>query len=60
MMNVCTTDELIAEHFKFNRWLRENASKTSPPVTLIDTTAAAPEETAALVAAWIRARATES
>jgi broad-specificity NMP kinase len=55
-----TTDELIAEHVKFNRWLRENAAQTSPPVTLLDTTEDSPEETAARVAAWIRARATES
>lgn len=55
-----TTDELIGEHVKFNHWLKENAAKTSPPVTLIDTTADAPEETAARVAAWIRERATES
>ena len=55
-----TTAELIAEHVKFNRWLKENAAKTSPPVTLVDTTDDSPEETAARVASWIRARATES
>jgi broad-specificity NMP kinase len=55
-----TTDELIGEHVKFNHWLKENAATTSPPVTLIDTTADSPEETAARVAAWIRERATES
>jgi broad-specificity NMP kinase len=55
-----TTDELIAEHVKFNHWLREHAATTAPPVTLIDTTADSPEETAARVAAWIRASATES
>jgi broad-specificity NMP kinase len=49
-----TTDELIDEHVKFNHWLRENASKTSPQVTLIDTTDDSPAETAARVAAWIR------
>lgn len=55
-----TTDELVGEHVKFNHWLKENAPKTSPAVTLIDTTDDSPEETAARVAAWIRARATES
>ena len=55
-----TTDELIGEHVKFNHWLKENAADASPPVTLIDTTADSPEETAARVAAWIRERATES
>ncbi len=55
-----TTDELIGEHVKFNHWLKANAADASPPVTLIDTTADSPEETAARVAAWIRERATES
>jgi hypothetical protein len=49
-----TTDELIAEHVKFNHWLKENAAKTSPPVTLLDTTGDPPERTAGRVAAWIR------
>ena len=52
-----TTDELIGEHVKFNRWLKEHAAGTEPPVTLIDTTSAAVGETAALVAAWIRGHA---
>lgn len=55
-----TTDELVAEHVKFNHWLKENAAKTSPHVTLLDTTSDSPAETAARVAAWIRERATES
>jgi broad-specificity NMP kinase len=54
-----TTDELIGEHVKFNHWLKENAAKTSPPVTLIDTTADSLEETAERVASWLRAHATE-
>lgn len=37
--------------------LRENAADTAPPVTLIDTTGRPVEETAAQVAAWIRAHA---
>ncbi|HEX8284949.1 MAG TPA: hypothetical protein VF588_16425 [Pyrinomonadaceae bacterium] len=52
-----TTDELVGEHVKFNRWLKEHAAATEPPVTLIDTTSAAVAETAALVASWIRAHA---
>ena len=51
-----TTDELVGEHVKFNRWLKEHAAATEPPVTLIDTTSAAVSETAALVASWIRGR----
>lgn len=50
-----TTDELIAEHVKFNHWLKEHA--TAPPVTLIDTTRADITDTAARVAAWLRERA---
>jgi hypothetical protein len=54
-----TTDELIDEHVEFNHWLKANAATTEPPVTLIDTTSAAVTETAALVATWIRERATQ-
>ncbi|HEX8355630.1 MAG TPA: hypothetical protein VF611_22175, partial [Pyrinomonadaceae bacterium] len=49
-------DELVAEHVKFNRWLKEHAATTEPPVTLVDTTSAAISETAALVASWVRGR----
>jgi broad-specificity NMP kinase len=52
-----TSDELIMEHIKFNRWLKEHASTASPPVALIDTTRAGTDETAARVASWIRAHA---
>lgn len=52
-----TTDELVGEHLKFNRWLKENAAVTEPPVTLLDTTRAAIPETAARVASWLRERA---
>lgn len=54
-----TTDELIGEHVGFNRWLKQHAGTTSPPVTLIDTTDDSPEQTAARVAAWIRSRVKE-
>jgi shikimate kinase len=46
-----TSDELIHEHVKFNRWLKEHAA-----ATLIDTTSAAVPVTAALVASWVRER----
>jgi broad-specificity NMP kinase len=52
-----TTPELIAEHIKFNRWLKEHAAETEPPVTLLDTTSASVAETTARVAAWVHARA---
>ena len=47
-------EKLIAEHLKLNRWLKENAATTTPPVTLLDTSRDAPAETAARVAAWIK------
>jgi len=40
----------------FNRWLKENAATTNPPMQLIDNTRHAPEETAREIDAWIRAR----
>jgi predicted kinase len=52
-----TSDAFIAEHVKFNHWLKEHAATTEPPVTLIDTTSAAVSATAALVASWLRERA---
>ena len=52
-----TSPELIAEHCEFNRWLKARAATAEPPVTLLDTTSAGAEDTAARVAAWVRARA---
>ena len=52
-----TTPELVAEHVKFNRWLKEHAATAEPPVTLLDTTSDSLGETSARVAAWIRERA---
>jgi hypothetical protein len=49
-----TDDAHVKEHVDFNAWLRTNAATTVPPVTLIDTTHAGIDETAASVAAWIR------
>jgi hypothetical protein len=54
-----TTPQLIEEHVKFNHWLKENAADTTPPVTLLDTTHDTPAESAARVAAWIRARVSQ-
>jgi len=33
-----SSDEYIARHVEFNRWLKENARTTQPPMTLLDTT----------------------
>jgi hypothetical protein len=40
----------------FNEWLKRNGATTDPPLTLLDTTEADPDETAAAVAEWVRAR----
>ena len=40
----------------FNRWLKENALITTPPMHLIDNTLLSPEETANEIDAWIRTR----
>ena len=41
---------------QFNRWLKANAAATTPPLTLLDTTARGPAETVAAVARWVRER----
>jgi hypothetical protein len=44
-------------HFlNHNRWIRENAARTDPPMTPLDLTALSPDEAAAEVAMWVRAR----
>jgi hypothetical protein len=48
------TDEWIAEMQTFNQWLKANASTTTPPMALRDTSDAEPPETVAAVAAWVR------
>ncbi len=47
-------EERIAEHLKFNQWLKAHAATTAPPVTLLDTTHLSVEDSASRVAAWIR------
>lgn len=41
---------------QFNRWLRENAHLTNPPMTLCDTSHWPVDETVEEVAAWVRKR----
>lgn len=47
--------EVIERERSFNQWLRENASNTAPPMTLVDTSAINERETTRWVAAWIAA-----
>jgi broad-specificity NMP kinase len=48
----------IAEMIDFNHWIKANAASTTPPMDLLDTTTARPEDTADQVAGWVRARLT--
>jgi broad-specificity NMP kinase len=45
--------EFLERMTTFNRWLVEHAPTTTPPMTLLDTTADALDETVAKVARWI-------
>jgi hypothetical protein len=44
----------IAEHVTFNRWIKANADKTTPPMTLLDTSSATIQTTAGQIAGWVR------
>jgi hypothetical protein len=49
-------DHRIPHFLNHNRWLRENASRTEPPMDVIDSTHQTPDETTEAIAAWIRPR----
>jgi hypothetical protein len=40
----------------FNRWLREHAATTRPPMTLLDTTTISVAEAVEAVSSWVRER----
>ncbi|HYF65584.1 MAG TPA: ATP-binding cassette domain-containing protein [Herpetosiphonaceae bacterium] len=46
----------IREHQAYLGWFRDQAAAPDPPLALLDTTAAAPEETARQIKAWIDGR----
>jgi broad-specificity NMP kinase len=46
-------DEYIDEHVAFNRWLKNNAVNTQPPMTLLDTSDITVNESVAGVKEWI-------
>jgi hypothetical protein len=48
--------EVIERTLNFNRWIRENATNTSPPMSLLDTSVLAPDAVAERVGEWVRAR----
>jgi len=45
-------DEYIARHVEFNRWLKENARSTEPPMTLLDTTEIGVDESVERLLGW--------
>ena len=47
-------DEYIARHVAFNRWLKDNAQNTEPPMTLLDTTEISVNESVEQVQRWAR------
>lgn len=46
--------QCIEEQVSLNRWLRDNARHTDPPMTLLDTTGLTLEESVQRVSRWIR------
>jgi hypothetical protein len=48
--------EFIDRMIQLNRWLVDNASRTDPPMTLLDTTGSTVEDSVGQVAAWVRAK----
>ena len=52
----CSDDEHINRHLAFNRWLKENARSTQPPMSLLDTSEITVDESVEGVENWIRDR----
>ena len=50
------TPPFVEKMSRFNAWLRDHAGATRPPMTLLDTSAAAIDHTVEQVAGWVRAR----
>ena len=45
--------EFMEAHVEYNRWLKENADKTTPPITVLDTSSSLVEETVEQVKEWL-------
>lgn len=50
------SSEFIERMLQFNRWLKEHATTTNPPMTLYDNSQRSIQETTGDVAQWIRER----
>lgn len=55
-----SSDEVVERMVNFNRWLKEHAATTEPPMTLYDTSHRSLEETTRDIAAWVRERLTSA
>jgi adenylate kinase family enzyme len=47
-------DEYINRHIAFNRWLKQNAASTEPPMILLDTSEITVDESVERVEEWLR------
>jgi hypothetical protein len=50
------TDDKVARMLAFNRWVKDHAATTTPPMELLDTTGRSVAESAAAVRAWVLQR----
>jgi hypothetical protein len=55
-----SSDEAIERMIQFNRWLKEHATTTNPPMTLYDSSRRSIQEATKEVAQWIREQLQES
>jgi hypothetical protein len=51
---LAVTPEFIARMRGYNRWFKEHAAYTSPPMTILDSTGATVEESVEQTARWVR------
>jgi hypothetical protein len=47
-------DDFLQRMVQFNRWLKEHADTTNPPMTLYDTSRRSLQETVSEIALWVR------
>jgi hypothetical protein len=50
------SDAFVAEMLRYNRWLKEHAAMTTPPIILFDTGACTLDVTARYIMDWVSAR----
>ena len=50
----CSDEDYVKRHVAFNRWLKENARRTEPPMSLLDTSELTIEESVERIGIWIK------